>query len=35
MNQLRENIDAFEINLPKEILLKIEEVQNQYPDPAP
>jgi aryl-alcohol dehydrogenase-like predicted oxidoreductase len=35
MRQLRDNIDAVDVVLSKEILKEIEDVQRQYPDPAP
>jgi len=35
MDQLRENIDAVEVQLSKDQLSEIEAVHNQYPDPAP
>ena len=35
MDQLRENIDAVEIELSKELCAEIDAVHNQYPDPAP
>ena len=35
MDQLRENIDAGEVVLTKEILKEIEDIQSKYPDPAP
>jgi len=35
MDQLRENIDAVEIELSKDLRSEIEAVHNQYPDPAP
>ncbi|MDG1311496.1 MAG: NADP(H)-dependent aldo-keto reductase [Porticoccaceae bacterium] len=35
MEQLRENIDAGDIELSKELRAEIEAVHNQYPDPAP
>ena len=35
MDQLRENIDAVEVQLSKDKLSEIEAVHNQYPDPAP
>jgi aryl-alcohol dehydrogenase-like predicted oxidoreductase len=33
--QLKENIDAFDVVLSKEILLEIEKIQELYPNPAP
>jgi aryl-alcohol dehydrogenase (NADP+) len=35
MDQLRENIDAVEVELSMELLTEIDAVHNQYPDPAP
>tara|TARA_B110000285_G_scaffold108068_1_gene122773 strand:+ start:11137 stop:12213 length:1077 start_codon:yes stop_codon:yes gene_type:complete len=35
MDQLRENIDAVDVSVSKELLAEINEVHNQYPDPAP
>jgi aryl-alcohol dehydrogenase-like predicted oxidoreductase len=35
MEQLSENIAAGEITLSDELLVEIEQVHNQYPDPAP
>ena len=35
MDQLRENIDAGDVVLTKEILKEIEDIQSKYPDPAP
>ena len=33
--QLKTNIDSVEINLNKEIIKKIEEIQRKYPNPCP
>ncbi|NHN27150.1 aldo/keto reductase [Flavobacterium jejuense] len=35
LNQLKENIDAFEISLSKDILAELEKIQEQIPNPAP
>ncbi len=35
LSQLQENIDAFQVNLSKEILIEIDKIQEQYPNPAP
>ncbi|OTG90776.1 NADP(H)-dependent aldo-keto reductase [Acinetobacter sp. ANC 3813] len=35
LEQLKENIDAFEVNLSEEILQGIEEIHRQQPNPAP
>ena len=35
LEQLQENIDAFEVNLSEEILLGIEEIHRRQPNPAP
>ena len=35
LNQLKENIDAFEINLSEEVLQGIEAIHRQQPNPAP
>ena len=35
MEQLKENINAFEIELSKEILLEIDKIQELIPNPAP
>jgi len=35
VEQLKENIDAFEVNLSEEILLGIEEIHRRQPNPAP
>ena len=35
MQQLRENIAAIDVALSKDVLMEIEAVHNQYPDPAP
>lgn len=35
MDQLRENIDAVDVSVSKKLLAEINEVHNQYPDPAP
>lgn len=35
INQLKENIDAFEVNLSEEILQDIEAIHKQQPNPAP
>lgn len=35
VEQLQENIDAFEVNLSEEILLGIEEIHRRQPNPAP
>ncbi len=35
MDQLCENIDAVDVSVSKELLAEINEVHNQYPDPAP
>jgi aryl-alcohol dehydrogenase-like predicted oxidoreductase len=35
MEQLKENIDAAEVVLSEEVMAKIEDVHNCYPDPAP
>lgn len=35
MAQLKQNIDAFEINLSDEILQDIEAIHRQQPNPAP
>ena len=35
MPQLRENIAAIDLSLSKDVLMEIEAVHNQYPDPAP
>ncbi len=35
LNQLKENIDAFETVLSKEVLLEIEKIQELHPNPAP
>jgi len=35
MQQLRENIAAIDVALSKDLLMEIEAVHNQYPDPAP
>ena len=35
LNQLKENIDAFDITLSKELLLEIEKIQELHPNPAP
>jgi aryl-alcohol dehydrogenase-like predicted oxidoreductase len=35
LEQLQENIAAFEINLSKEMLLEIDKIQELYPNPAP
>ena len=35
LDQLKENIDAFEINLNQEILDEIAKIHKQQPNPAP
>lgn len=35
LEQLKENIDAFDINLSEEILQEIEAIHKQQPNPAP
>jgi len=35
MEQLKSNIDSVNINLDKEIIKKIGEIQKRYPNPCP
>ena len=35
LEQLKTNIDSVDINLNKEIIKKIEEIQKKYPNPCP
>ena len=35
MDQLKENIDSIQIELEQEVIDKINEIHQQYPDPAP